>query len=459
MKSKYKNLFIIGNGFDLWQGLPSSYDDFKEYYRNNIQSIVKKMHVKTSKDKDGNLITPVEMVFGDIMRPSPLPDEFFWNFEAETASLDDQALIGHFKKTNRGLYQLQKTVEGAQRILQKAFSDFFNSIEIDKRKSEYRFDDSCFFINFNYTDTLEKRFNCDEFNDYHIHGEASDPESIIFGHSTHPETGFKELMEQRFFHSLSGGKSKRLQGLYLVEEALYETDKHIQDNIDDLCEYMALAGIHIEDFTDIYVLGHSFAETDYEYIDFFVKATQADCDFNELSAMWKAINMGLSDLGEDSLMNLIILNVTYAIQHRKRAIGKDDISFPEAELIEKSIIGKANVYVDESGNIHDKYDNMAESKEAVNKRAIFEQAIRTREILEELCMMKDADMLPPDCCSILKAADYIDGGHDKRISDAKWHISYFSENDKKQIENVMQRAGCRNYELHQGIDECIAAFK
>ena len=37
----------------------------------------------------------------------------------------------------------------------------------------------------------------------------------------------------------------------------------MQDNIDELCEFMTLDGIHIEDFTDIYVLGHSFAEVDY----------------------------------------------------------------------------------------------------------------------------------------------------------------------------------------------------
>lgn len=41
MKNKYKKLFIIGNGFDRWQGLPTSYDHFKDYYRKNIWEIVK----------------------------------------------------------------------------------------------------------------------------------------------------------------------------------------------------------------------------------------------------------------------------------------------------------------------------------------------------------------------------------------------------------------------------------
>ena len=35
---------------------------------------------------------------------------------------------------------------------------------------------------------------------------------------------------------------------------------HIYDNIDRLCAAMLKAGAHIEDFENIYVLGHSFAD-------------------------------------------------------------------------------------------------------------------------------------------------------------------------------------------------------
>lgn len=60
---------------------------------------------------------------------------------------------------------------------------------------------------------------------------------------------------------------------------------------------------------------------------------------------------------------------------------------------------------------------------------------------------------------MLGAADYIDGGHDKRVQNAKWHISYFNDKDKEQIEKVMKRTNCKNYELYQGIDACIACYK
>ena len=88
-----------------------------------------------------------------------------------------------------------------------------------------------------------------------------------------------------------------------------------------------------------------------------------------------------------------------------------------------------------------------------------EQAARTKEVIEELCILKQVTQFPDDCYSVLGAADYIDGGHDKRVQDAKWHISYFSDEDKEQIEKVMKRAKCEKYELYQGIDACIKSFK
>ena len=102
---------------------------------------------------------------------------------------------------------------------------------------------------------------------------------------------------------------------------------------------------------------------------------------------------------------------------------------------------------------------MQKAQEAVHKRFVMEQAARTKEVIEELCILKQVKQLPSDCCSVLGAADYIDGGHDKRIQNAKWHISYFSDTDKEQIERVMRRGGCTDYKLYQSIDECIGTFR
>lgn len=458
-RSKYRNLFLIGNGFDQWQGLPTSYGRFGEYYRAHIQDTAKKLHVKTAVNESGALITPVEMIFGDIFSPSSLPDEFFGSFESSMALLDDQNIINYYPKSNRGLYALQDTVQKAQAILQKLFGDWIGSIAIDTAEPQYTFDDSCYFINFNYTDTLEKRFGVNEDVDYHIHGDAADLESMIFGHSTHPETAFKELMVQKLIRTLDGKKSKRLRGLYLIESALYETDKHVQDNIDAMCRVMMLDGVHIEDITDIYVLGHSFAEPDYEYFEFLVKATQAGCDLNKLSAWWEVQKIGLELLDEDRLLEWMHLNIVYAAQRRTRVLGKEDLRFPKAEMLERALFGETGVYTDRNGEVHKKEEENEKAKTAVHTRFLMEQAVRTKEVIEELCVLKGIRELPPDCFSVLKAADYLDGGHEPRLQDARWHISYHSDGNKARIEKVMQKAGCTNYELFKGIDECIKEFE
>lgn len=77
MKGQYTKLFLIGNGFDRWQGLPTSYDNFRQYYFEHILEISKQFRIKTEVDKAGNIITAVEKIFGDIFNPKKLPGEFF----------------------------------------------------------------------------------------------------------------------------------------------------------------------------------------------------------------------------------------------------------------------------------------------------------------------------------------------------------------------------------------------
>lgn len=167
----------------------------------------------------------------------------------------------------------------------------------------------------------------------------------------------------------------------------------------------------------------------------------------------------LSIQHEETLLDLIELNISYAAMHRTLALGKEDIPFPREEAFEKSMFGRSGVYKDTRGIVYDKNDVIEEAREAVHKRFLFEQSIRTKEVMNEVCSFMGIDELSEDCMSILKIADYINKGHRKRNEDATWHISYFSEKDKKHIDSIMQRTGCKSYELHQGIEECISGFR
>lgn len=115
MHKKYKNLIIIGNGFDRWQGLPTSYGNFIDYYNLHIEQILRKLHVKKLKiknpDSKNQKINPVDLIYSNPINPKPLENEFFWNFEQSIALLDDHLINLCFGKSNRGLRKLIRTVQ------------------------------------------------------------------------------------------------------------------------------------------------------------------------------------------------------------------------------------------------------------------------------------------------------------------------------------------------------------
>ena len=55
-----------------------------------------------------------------------------------------------------------------------------------------------------------------------------------------------------------------------------------------------------------------------------------------------------------NLLEFIHLNVVYALNHRNRALGKNDIRFSKAEVLERAVFGQVGVITDKEGNIYHK---------------------------------------------------------------------------------------------------------
>lgn len=450
LRSIYKNLIIIGNGFDCWQNIPTSYEKFRLYYNDHIEEVVNSLGYEfyTVRDQSGveKKVTAVELIYGDPFQPEQLEKEFFWNLEARMDKLDDQNINLFFGRSEEGRKKLKKAVEEAITLLRRLFCDWVATFQIEEKESGFRFPEDSFIINFNYTDTLEKRFGVKPYNDFHIHGTAKEQDSIVVGHSTHPELPFQELIEHHFIRPEDPAKGlPRFDGLYAVEDALYRTDKHVADRIDALCKAFMKRGVHIEDIEHIYVLGHSFAPADMEYFKYMNAITKCGCDYDHLSAIGhldqELVQSVLSERGEDRLFGMILLNIQYAMEHRGRVN-------PEAEDIFADL--------DEGRNGKIAYDESL-AKYAVTQRFWYEQSKRTGAVLEELSQ-KYAVPVPNGCHSVLGYMDYVDRGHDQRKRNAAWHISYYSDADKKRIKRVLRDLNVKNYTMHATIDECIADF-
>lgn len=402
---KKDTLVIIGNGFDLWQNLKTSYKDFYNYYMQHRFEICKKLKIPKVTVQEGNKIkkiTPVELIYGDL-EDLNLDYFDFWNtFEDSLGYLDAYNLNMFYGKEPDDLNDFLISGRNAQKILKTAFCNWVHSLNIkDKPKSNIKFNDNCVFINFNYTSTLQDLFGVNKDNVIHIHGEAKDKRSIIFGHSNHPHEP----------EDILGQLGGRFYGLYIVEGLLFETDKQTQTNLTELCIELSLNGIKAEDIRDIYVLGHSLGKSDYEYFRFFKSATSLKSEYEKEAK----INLKRYNPHQE-----LQLRVSYAI---KKYGGDPTI----LEFVTKK------------------------ERLAVLKKFLFEQSK-----IDEYLMKDFTSILKiPNKTGVQSSAKKFSFANKKRKQDAKWHISCFTNEDVNNAKALMNKIHCSNYELYKSIDDTI----
>lgn len=400
---KADTIFIIGNGFDRWQGLNTSYADFHAYYLRHRDEILKNLHIPkhdfTCTPHDGSepwseSWTDVELIFSDPFSPYELDADFWNTFEASLGQIDAQQINYYFGKEPDDLAELDECVQNAKKILTDAFCGWIASIGMEQTDPAYRFGDNCIFVTFNYTDTLQKHLGVKPEQVFHIHGRATDKKSIIFGHNLHPQKPNAQLLHM-------GG---RFRGLYHIEKLLYETDKHCQDNIQSLIQFLTLCGVMCDEVKDIYVLGQSMGPVDLEYFDFLVRATK--CAQQETN-LGEDASVKDDDIDEFALMQYVIDTVGY---------GRETTEEAESAMM------------------------MQRRKEQAARNCAFQREFAKKLGRKAYSALTQAPAQP-------------------RTQDAKWHISYYGEQDRIWKESVLKELHCENYELLDSIDECLHPWK
>lgn len=255
-------LYIIGNGFDKSVGLDTSYKSLHNFYNQNKENYKIRQHKILSDKGNAVSLNDIDIVYKCI---DYLDDECFWsNFEDSLGKVDAFSINLYFGKRNKDIKRLKKTINNAKRVITDVFNDWVHSINLnnaDKRK--YKFASDSIFINFNYTRTLEEIYGIEEERVFHIHGDVSKKNSLLFGHNFHPQYPVAS------FEKLGG----RFRGLVAIETLLYETDKHIPINICLLYLNFIANNIDSNQISDIYVIGKSVVGVDEEYFKFLLKFT------------------------------------------------------------------------------------------------------------------------------------------------------------------------------------------
>lgn len=402
-------LIVIGNGFDIWSGLDTSYEAFRKYYVGHLDEILRRLHIKKHHyiDEDGHdtAVSDVEIIYGDPFDPGELESDFWGAFETSLADIDAERLNLFFDKDRKGLRRMNRSIRNAKRILRTAFCDWIGTITIDSRDQGYRFGDNCLVINFNYTDTASKHGFIRPEQEYHIHGEATDKESIVFGHSTHPQ------LPQSVLYKLGG----RFRGLYFVDKLLYETDKHTEDNIQLLCMFLALHGVMCEEIRHVYVLGHSMSPPDIEYFAFLMRSTQ----MNDGQAV---ADEDIPEVDEPEEPEAFYRRLQYTVNHVGYHMDEDSLD-PE--------------------------DRMAMQR-AYEEEQAYRSSILQKDFLKMLTRGANKKKLQKELAEYTPPT---------RQENAQWHITYHGDKAEIWAKKVMEALNCDRFQLYSSIDECIAGFK
>ena len=259
-------LFIIGNGFDLAHGLPTSFNpDFKNITEIHEQisdfwDIYQSVNSNIWSDFENCLAHPDFNQLEEIFRGYE-PD-FSSDYESDRNSIIIQVdLNGRLKES---LYDFANRAEQEinDKNVQSQFYKHFNCKDL--------------FISFNYTHTLEKLYKITDNQIVHIHGEVG-KNNLLLGYEEgefQPELYFYDPIGEGRGHVVKTDYKDYIDRMqenesidFYTREAcigLYKKAKSFSKKIqlEKLKDFLK-----DKEVKDIIIIGHSCGETDYKYFE------------------------------------------------------------------------------------------------------------------------------------------------------------------------------------------------
>lgn len=239
-------LYVIGNGFDLYHGIPSSYRDFAAYLERADWAIHRMVG---------------EYFAGDAA---------FWaDFENRLAEFDADQAVDYASQflDDKGhgdfQYELEQIGTGLSTGLTARFGEWIRTLKIPPRASVdrlLRVDPTARFLSFNYTTTLEEVYAVPRESILYLHGRAADPtETLVLGH------GWERRPEDSLNFTPDGPDDdwRVRQGIEHIDDFFAATFKPTGALIARHAGFFeALSPV-----SEILIMGHSLAEVDQPYLE------------------------------------------------------------------------------------------------------------------------------------------------------------------------------------------------
>lgn len=240
-----ERLYIIGNGFDLYHGIKSSYWNFKEFVE----------------ARNSDLYRLLEEHFD--------ADSLWSNFEETLADLEVDTLL---QNANEYLmdYGSDDWSDAYHHAYEDEISDVLNAItitlknlftqwilQLDVRKSPaIKITKGAGFLNFNYTSSLESIYGIPMKSIHYLHNKAVDIDStLILGHSR------KQIEKINDPRVAEDSDPRVWNGNDSIERYFAKTYKRTEEIISQNIKWFECHAMAKE----IFVLGHSLSEVDLGY--------------------------------------------------------------------------------------------------------------------------------------------------------------------------------------------------
>ncbi|WP_353894781.1 AbiH family protein [Leuconostoc mesenteroides] len=268
------NLFIIGNGFDLkpTNSLPTQYSDFKSFMLSNdmiLPSYMINWDNISYETPDGGrevISENANQLIATLISNSDCSPNHDWSDLEDTLgyldfdSLDLDATVLDKEGTeipgltDENYNQYFSIIYDAFSSFHEVFESWISSITTDLvvpiPSIQNIIDKNDIFINFNYTPTLEKKYNVDAKKILHIHG-VQGKNNLLFGHK-HTDNMSEDDIR---YYALSDGINN-INNLLLKNTniGLCRLDNFLSTTTD------------LNEITDVYSIGFSYGLVDRDYI-------------------------------------------------------------------------------------------------------------------------------------------------------------------------------------------------
>lgn len=240
-------LVIVGNGFDIQNGLPTSYYHFHTQYNNRLDEYF--LHFTDFYD---------DQEWSDFEENLGVFDED--NFRESAVlepSMDDMIessnyLYGYNDEVSQKVDELVGDVTNA-------FTTWIRDIDVKQATKFMEFPKEFKFINFNYTSTLQDVYSVPDVDVLHIHGKAS--WNIIFGHGVgngNQSSSIEPNLDEPWFD----------ESYYTLASVTDRFHKPVNEILEKHREHLERYG----DVTKIIVIGHSINDIDIPYFKCILNA-------------------------------------------------------------------------------------------------------------------------------------------------------------------------------------------